>query len=109
MAAVCDALVERAAAGRLTVITVRSDHLGGLSATSELRRLTETGLYLVGALTGDSLRQAIERPATTSGLRLERGLVEVLVRDCEGHPGALPMLSCALGDLASSRRLDLDD
>ena len=98
VAAVCDALVERAAAGRLTVITVRSDHLGGLSATAELRRLTEGGLYLVGGLTGDSLRQAIERPATTSGLRLERGLVEVLVRDCEGHPGALPMLSHALAE-----------
>ena len=98
VAAVCDALVERAAMGRLTVITVRSDHLGGLSATVEMRRLTEGGLYLVGGLTGDSLRQAIERPATTSGLRLERGLVEVLVRDCEGHPGALPMLSHALAE-----------
>jgi WD40 repeat protein/DNA-binding SARP family transcriptional activator len=98
VAAVCDALVERVAAGRRTVITVRSDHLGGLSATSEMRRLTEGGLYLLGALTGDSLRQAIERPATMNGLRLERGLVEILVRDCDGHPGALPMLSHALAE-----------
>jgi hypothetical protein len=78
------------------VIAVRSDHLGGLSADPTLSRLAERGLHLVDALTGDDLREAIEQPAALAGLRLEAGLVDVLVRDCEGEPGALPLLSHAL-------------
>jgi hypothetical protein len=44
------------------------------------------------------LREAIEKPAAFAGLRLEPGLVDVLVRDCEGEPGALPLLSHALAE-----------
>ena len=47
-------------------------------------------------LTGDALREAIEQPAQLAGLRLEHGLVELLVRDCDGEPGGLPLLSHAL-------------
>ena len=39
---------------------------------------------------------AIERPADLAGLRLEHGLVELVLRDAEGEPGALPLLSYAL-------------
>ena len=37
-----------------------------------------------------------KQPAQLAGLRLEHGLVELLVRDCEGEPGGLPLLSHAL-------------
>ena len=60
--------------------------------------LAERGLHLVKPLGGDSLRQAIEGPAAAAGLRLEAGLVDLLVRDCEGEPGALPLLSHALAE-----------
>ena len=33
-----------------------------------------------------------------AGLRLEHGLVDLLVRDCEGEPGGLPLLSHALAE-----------
>ena len=44
----------------------------------------------------DALRRAIEGPAEQAGLRLEPGLVDLLVREVEGAPGALPLLSHVL-------------
>jgi WD40 repeat protein/DNA-binding SARP family transcriptional activator len=85
------------AQGRAPVIaTLRSDHLGGLSIAPELSRLAERGLHLLRPLAGDELRESVEQPAAQAGLRLEAGLVELVSRDCEGEPGALPLLSHAL-------------
>ena len=78
------------------VICVRADHLTGLSIDTEFARLAEQGLHLVSPLTGDELREAIEQPAVHAGYRLESGLVDLLRRDTEGEPGALPLLSHAL-------------
>jgi WD40 repeat protein/DNA-binding SARP family transcriptional activator len=78
------------------VICVRADYLTGLSMDTDFARLAERGLYLVSPLTGDCLREAIEQPALRAGYRLEHGLVDLLVRDTEGEPGALPLLSHAL-------------
>jgi WD40 repeat protein/DNA-binding SARP family transcriptional activator len=80
------------------VIAVRADHLTHMVADEEFARLVERGLQLVSPLTGDDLRQAIEGPANQAGLRLEHGLVDLLVRDTEGEPGALPLLSHALAE-----------
>ncbi len=80
------------------IMAVRSDHLGGLGTEPRLSRLAEQGLHLVAPLAGDALREAIEAPAALAGLRLEHGLVELLVRDCEGEPGGLPLLSHALAE-----------
>ena len=44
----------------------------------------------------DELRRAIEGPARAAGLRLEAGLVDTMLADVEGEPGALPLLSHAL-------------
>ena len=42
------------------------------------------------------LRDAVEAPARQAGLLIEAGLVDLLVGEVEGTPGALPMLSHAL-------------
>lgn len=81
--------------GRL-VLAVRADHLGDLGAHQDVARLLERGLYLLGPMTEDDLRAAIEGPARQSGLLIEGGLVDLLVREVEGEPGALPLLSHAL-------------
>jgi WD40 repeat protein len=78
--------------GGTVVIAVRSDHLGSFAVDAEFSRLAERGVYLVG----NALREAIEQPALRAGLRLESGLVDLLLRDCEGERGALPLLSHAL-------------
>jgi WD40 repeat protein/DNA-binding SARP family transcriptional activator len=94
---VCTALAARAH-HHPVVIVIRSDHLGGFSIDRALGDLVERGLHLVSTLTGDALREAIEQPAHLAGLRLEPGLVDLLARDCEGEPGALPLLSHALAE-----------
>ena len=85
------------------IVVIRSDHLGDLAREPSMRRLVEEGLYLVSPLTGDTLKEAITGPAEQAGLRLEHGLVDLLVRDTEGEPGALPLLSHALAETWAKR------
>ena len=59
-------------------------------------RLVERGLHLLGPMAEPDLRAAIEGPAHQAGLLLEPGLVDLLVLEVEGEPGALPLLSHAL-------------
>lgn len=78
------------------VVALRADHLGAISAFPAFARLVERGVYLLGPMSGADLQAAIEGPARQAGLLLEPGLVDALVRDVEGEPGALPLLSHAL-------------
>lgn len=78
------------------VLALRADRLGELSTHAGFARLVERGLYLLSPMSEDNLRAAIEGPARQAGLRLEPGLVDLLVREVEGEPGALPMLSHVL-------------
>ena len=94
----CARLAAYATGTAPVVVTVRADHVAALAVDDDFAALAERGLHLVKPLTGDSLRRAIEGPAEAAGLRLERGLVDLLVRDCEGEPGALPLLSHALAE-----------
>lgn len=78
------------------VVALRADRTGEVSAHPAFARLVERGLFLLGAMSEQSLRDAIERPAHQSGLVVEPGLVDLLIREVEGEPGALPLLSHAL-------------
>ncbi|HSO63517.1 MAG TPA: BTAD domain-containing putative transcriptional regulator, partial [Ornithinibacter sp.] len=81
--------------GRL-VLGVRGDRMGQLATHPALARLAETGLQLLGPMTSENLRRAVVGPAEQAGLRLEPGLVDLLVREVEGEPAALPLLSHVL-------------
>ncbi|MEU2086711.1 DNA-binding protein [Streptomyces albus] len=78
------------------VIAVRADFYG---RCAEHRALAEalcgSGL-LVGPMTSAELRAAVVRPAAAHGLIVERALTARLLRDAEGEPGALPLVSHAL-------------
>ena len=89
------ALAADAGRGAL-VIALRADRLGELSAHPAFARLVEPGLHLLSAMSEPDLRAAIEGPARQAGLLLEPGLVDLLVREVEAEPGALPLLSHAL-------------
>ena len=80
----------------LLVLSLRADRLGELSVHPGLAAHVERGLYLLGALGGDDLRHAIEGSAAQAGLRLEPGLVDLLLHEVEGEPAALPLLSHVL-------------
>lgn len=78
------------------VLGVRGDRVGTLATHPGLARLAETGLHLLGPLTADDLRRAVMGPAEQAGLVVEPGLVDLLVREVEGEPAALPLLSHVL-------------
>lgn len=90
------AIAEAAANGTAVVLVVRSDFLDDCAAHPDLAPLVAEGVHLVGPMGSDALREAIEQPAKRAGLRLEPGLVELLLRDAAGEAGALPHLSHAL-------------
>lgn len=91
-----DALVGHADSGAGVVVALRADRLGLLSGHRGVARLLERGVYLLGPMSEDDLRAAIEGPAHRAGLLLEPGLVDLLVQEVSGEPGALPLLSHAL-------------
>jgi len=91
-----DRLVQHAQAGGRLALSIRADRIGDLSTHPDAARLVEGGLHLLGPLSERGLRQAIEGPAAQAGLRLEDGLVELLVQDVLGEPAALPLLSHVL-------------
>ena len=93
---VCRVLDEQRRAGTAIVVVVRANHLTDLAADPHLGASTEHALHFVAALDGDALRSAIEDPALEARLRVEPGLVDVLVADVQDQSGALPLLSHAL-------------
>ena len=97
------AAVVRWSATAPVVVTVRADHLAAVAELSELASRVQAGIFLLGAMGEPELRSAIEDPAAKAGLRLEPGLVDLLVRDVSGQPGALPLLSHALAETYEQR------
>ena len=89
------AIVHRVAVAPV-IVTLRADHLADVTRLGELASWIERGIFLLGTLADDALREAIVEPAGRAGLRLEPGLLELAVRDVTGRPGSLPMLSHAL-------------
>ena len=85
------------------MLTIRADFYGRCAAYPELSRLLGANHVLVGPMSRDELRRAIERPAQRVGLTVESELVEALLTDVEGRPGALPLLSTALLELWTAR------
>jgi WD40 repeat protein/DNA-binding SARP family transcriptional activator len=78
------------------VLVLRADRMGDVSAHPTLALLVERGLYVLPAMSPEDLRAAIEGPARQAGLIIEPGLIDLLVREVENEPGALPLLSHAL-------------
>ena len=92
-AAFVDALLARR--GHVA-IGLRADVYGRLGAHADLAAAVAANQVLLGAMTDDELARAVAEPARLAGLRLEPGLVELILRDVAAEPGALPLLSHAL-------------
>ncbi|GAA1818019.1 BTAD domain-containing putative transcriptional regulator [Agromyces neolithicus] len=91
------------AGGRHVIVAVRADFLSTCAGEPGIGALFAAGVHLVGPLTPAGLREAIEQPAALAGLRLEPGLVELILRDAAGAPGVLPHVSHALVETWSRR------
>ncbi|MFE1441087.1 helix-turn-helix domain-containing protein [Streptomyces sp. NPDC058739] len=95
------------------VLGVRADVTGRCLEYPTLVPVVSEGLFALGAMTAQELRECIVRPAEATGTGLEPGLVELLLRDLGaagtpaagngpgavvpgGRPGVLPLLGHAL-------------
>jgi WD40 repeat protein len=77
---------------------LRSDALDRCVADPRLGPLIREGLVVLGPPSAEALRSAIVEPARFSGLRVEHGLTELILRDAVNEPGVLPLLSHALAE-----------
>jgi WD40 repeat protein/class 3 adenylate cyclase len=91
-----EAILDRAEQGTRVLIALRADFYGHCAAYPRLAAALSDHQVLVGPMSEEELRSAVERPAEHAGLLLEPGVVEGIVRDVIGEPGALPLLSHAL-------------
>jgi WD40 repeat protein len=89
--------------GVIVVLAVRADFYGRCAADPDLAELLGANHVLVGPMTADEYRRAIEQPALRVGVRFEPALVDELVGEVLGEPGALPLLSTALLELWDRR------
>jgi WD40 repeat protein/transcriptional regulator with XRE-family HTH domain len=87
------------------VLGMRADFYGQASKYPDLAPALENTQIVVRPMDREELRRAIVEPARTAGVRVEDGLVELLLRELEpgahgspdGHDvGVLPLLSHAL-------------
>jgi WD40 repeat protein/class 3 adenylate cyclase/energy-coupling factor transporter ATP-binding protein EcfA2 len=79
-----------------TLVSLRADFYGHCTAHEELASHVSANNVLLGPMAQNEMQRAIEEPAKAKGLQCEPGLVELIVRDAAGEPGALPLLSHAL-------------
>ncbi|MET0724808.1 MAG: BTAD domain-containing putative transcriptional regulator, partial [Leifsonia sp.] len=92
----CALLADVVAAGGTVILTVRSDFLDDCAADPRLAPLLASDVQIVGPMSREALREAIVEPARVTGLRLENGLAELVMRDAAGEAGLLPLMSHAL-------------
>jgi DNA-binding SARP family transcriptional activator/WD40 repeat protein len=89
------------------VAVVRGDAVGRLAEHPGFVDRLGAALVLVPPMTDPELRAVVRDPAAAVGLRVEDDLVDAVVTDGLGRPGALPLLSTALVGTWERRRGDL--
>jgi hypothetical protein len=87
----------------LVILTMRADFYGKCAVDAALAAAFSDHHVLVGPMTDEELRRAIERPAQLVGCELESGLVDLLVQEVRNQPGALPLLQHVLLELWNKR------
>ena len=94
------------------LITLRADFLPQCAEQPILATLLQTGTFVLGPPGQAALTDMIRRPAERSGLELEEGLADEMLKDAGNDPGeALPLVAFCLEELyqrtAPAHRLTL--
>jgi len=91
--------------GPLTVIlTLRADFYSHCLGHRPLADRLERRVVNIGPMTEEELHCTIKEPAKSVGVRFQAGLVERILEDVRGEPGALPLLEFALTELWERQR-----
>jgi WD40 repeat protein/tetratricopeptide (TPR) repeat protein len=77
------------------LVTIRIDYLSFVAPLEAIRTYFREGQVLLAFTTGE-YRQLIEEPARKVGLKFDEGLVDRLLLDVQGDPGALALLQFTL-------------
>ena len=85
------------------ILTMRADFWGECATHPKLRDLMEKQQKLIAPMNAAELRSAIDEQARKVGLRFEVDLVNKILDDLEGEPGAMPLLQHALLELWNRR------
>ncbi len=96
-------LIHSREARHLVILTMRTDYESYLEKTELFKSIFEQGEVRVNAMNAGELREAIEKPAESVGLKFEEGLIDRLIREILGEPAALPLLQFALLQLWDNR------
>ena len=98
-----DELLAAAKAGKarrpapyVILLTLRADFMGQALAHRPFADALQDGSVLMGPMTRQELRVAIEKPAEMQGAAFEAGLVERILDDVGDKPGNLPLLEFTL-------------
>ena len=78
------------------LVTLRADFMGRALTHRALADALQDASMMMGPMSRDELRQAIEIPAHARGAAFEAGLVDRLLDDVGDEPGNLPLLEFAL-------------
>lgn len=81
------------------ILAMRADFYPSLAAHPALVQLAALGLCEVKNIDDSDLRAAIEQPAARHGVVFEPRLVDQIIADIKGRPGALPLLQYTLNRL----------
>jgi WD40 repeat protein/class 3 adenylate cyclase len=87
----------------VVVLAIRADYYGRCADDARLADLLAANHVLVGPMSADEYRRAIVQPALRVGTTVEPELVDDLVSEVLGEPGALPLLSTTLLELWDHR------
>lgn len=80
----------------IVVIALRADFYSHCADFPGLRDALAKHQEYIGGMNARELRQAIEGPAEAGNWEFQDGLVDLILRDVQGEPGRLPLLSHAL-------------
>ncbi|MBU6300868.1 MAG: DUF4062 domain-containing protein [Verrucomicrobia bacterium] len=86
------------------VVAMRDDFFGNLRDHEALFRITDKNLERVIAMKGAELREIIEEPAFSHGVRFQEGVVKEITEAVEGRAGMLPLLQYTLDKLWKQER-----
>ncbi|WP_049564506.1 hypothetical protein [Streptomyces sp. SBT349] len=86
------------------VLGVRADFYARCAEHAGLVAVLDGHHMLVGPMNEEDLRSVVTGPAGRAGIRVEAELVEAVVADAHGQPGALPLVSHALRETWRRRR-----
>ena len=88
---------------RWSSLCLRGDFYAHTAAYPALADALSANHVIVGPMSPEEIRRAIELPARRAGLRVESALVDRLVEEVSEAPGGLPLLSTALVELWGQR------